>query len=220
MIPRHTLLALPLLLLAACGPGRKEQAAAPDAGAPQAGAKGPVRVAIAPYAGGVLKITKGGVGPISGSTAFDLPTLKVLFPKAKVQQAFLHLGEGPAQPIINVEQDKVPLLEIGKTPESEGGSDEIAYVRAAAGEVRGPKGEPLLAKWRDLGFTRDQCRAGEGREINQTICVRPETPTVSYVFGVPGYVGKGLPSEAVLKAKGQLNELVWRPAEGANVASA
>ena len=214
MTLRPTLLALPLLLLVACGPGKKEHTAAPEAGV-QSGAKGPVRVAIAPYAGGVLKITKDGVGPINGSTAFDLPTLKVLFPKAKVEQAFLHFGEGPAQPIINVEQDKVPLLEIGKTDEGE-----IAYVRVAAGDVRGPKDEHLLAKWRDLGFTLDHCRAGEGREVRQTICVRPEAPTVSYVFGVPGWSGEGLPSEAILKAKGQLNELVWRPAEGANVASA
>ena len=50
-----------------------------------------------------------------------------------------------------------------------------------------------------------------------TICVRPEAPNVSYVFGVPGYTGKAVPPEAVLKAKGQLNEFVWRPAEGAVV---
>ncbi len=208
---RHTFLALPLVLLVACGPAKKDEASK----AQEASAKGPVRVAIAPYAGGVFKITKDGVGPINGSTAFDLPTLKVLFPKAKVEQAFLHFGEGPPQPIINVEQDQVPLLEIGKTDEGE-----IAYVRAAAGDVRGPKDEQLLAKWADLGFTVDQCRAGEGREINQTICVHPEAPTVSYVFGVPGWTGKTIPPEAKLKAKGQLNELVWRPAEGANVASA
>jgi hypothetical protein len=210
MTLRHTLLALPFVLLAACGPARKDEAAAPQTA--QSGDKTPVRIAIAPYAGGPLKVTKDGVGPINGSTAFDLPTLKVLFPKAKVDSAFLHFGEGPAQPIINVEQDNVPLAEIGKTDEGE-----IAYVRVAAGDARGPKDEQLLAKWADLGFTVDQCRAGEGREINQTICVRPEAPSVSYVFGVPGYTGKAVPPEAALKAKGQLNELVWRPTESAAV---
>lgn len=211
MTLRHTFLALPLVLLAACGPAKKDETAA----APETGAKAPVHVAIAPYAGGPLKVTKDGVGPINASVAFDLATLKVLFPKAKVDQAFLHFGEGPAQPIINIEQDNVPLAEIGKTDEGE-----IAYVRVAAGDVRGPNDERLLAKWADLGFTVDQCRAGEGREVNQTLCVRPEAPTVSYVFGVPGYTGKAVPPEATLKAKGQLNELVWRPAEGANVGSA
>ena len=211
MTLRHALLALPLALLAACGPAKQGDTAS----TPAAKADGPVRVAVAPYAGGPLKVTKDGVGPINGSTAFDLATVKVLFPKAKVEQAFLHFGEGPPQPIINVEQDNVPLAEIGKTDEGE-----IAYVRVAAGDARGPKDEQLLAKWTDLGFTVDQCRAGEGREVNQTICVRPEAPTVSYVFGVPGYTGKTVPPETTLKAKGQLNELVWRPSEGAAVGSA
>ncbi|PZR31761.1 DUF1131 family protein [Caulobacter segnis] len=209
MTLRAVYLALPLVLLAACGPAKKSQ------DAPASEVQGPVAVAVAPYAGGPLSMTKDGVGPISQATAFDLPTLKALFPKAKVEQAFLHFGEGPAQPIINVEQDNTPLLEIGKTDEAQ-----IAYVAASGGDIRGPKGEQLLAKWADLGFTVDQCRAGEGREVNQVICVRPEATTVSYVFGVPGWTKGGVPPEAVLKAKGQLNALVWRPAEGAAVGAA
>jgi hypothetical protein len=209
MTLRLTFLALPLVLLAACGPAKK------SADDPKPEAKAPVAVAVAPYAGGPLTVTKAGVGPISGSTAFDPPTLQALFPKAKVEQAFLHFGEGPAQPIITIEQDNTPLLEIGKTDEGA-----IAYVAASGGDIRGPKGEQLLAKWSDLGFTVDQCRAGQGREINQVICVRPEAATVSYVFGVPGWTEGGVPPEAVLKAKGQLNALVWRPAEGAAVGAA
>ncbi len=211
MTPRHLLLVLPLVLLAACGPAKKDEAAS----AAKPAAKAPVAFAVAPYAGGPLTVGKDGVGPISGATAFDLPTLKALFPKAKVEQAFLHFGEGPPQPIINVEQDNVPLLEIGKTDEGA-----LAYVAASGGDIRGPKGEQLLAKWADLGFTVDQCRAGQGREINQVICVRPEATTVSYVFGVPAWTQGGVPPEAVLKAKGQLNALIWRPAEGAAVGAA
>lgn len=209
MISRQALLIPLLALLAACGPAKQSQDAS------KSEAKAPVAVAVAPYAGGPLAMTKDGVGPISGATAFDLPTLKALFPKAKVEQAFLHFSQGPAQPIITVEQDSVPLAEIGKTDEGE-----IAYVRVAAGDARGPKDERLLAKWADLGFTADQCRAGDGREINAVICVRPEAPTVSYVFGVPGWTQGGVPPEATLKGKAQLNELIWRPAEGANVGSA
>lgn len=209
MTLRHALLALPLILLTACGPAKKDETAS----AAKSAAKAPV--AVAPYVGGPLSVTKDGVGPITQATAFDLPTLKALFPKAKVEQAFLHFGEGPAQPIINVEQDNTPLLEVGKTDEGA-----IAYVAASGGDIRGPKGEQLLAKWADLGFTVEQCRAGQGREINQVICVRPEATTVSYVFGVPGWTKGGVPPEAVLKAKGQLNALVWRPAEGAAVGAA
>ena len=211
MTLRHTLLALPLVVLAACGPAKKDETTK----AADAGGKAPVTVAIAPYAGGPLRMTKDGVGPITAATAFDLATLKALFPKAKVEQAFLHFSQGPAQPIINVEQDNVPLAEIGKTDEGE-----IAYVRVAAGDARGPRDERLLAKWADLGFTVDQCRAGEGREVNAVICVRPEAPTVSYVFGVPGWTHGGVPPVTTLKDKAQLNELIWRPAEGANVGSA
>ena len=207
MTLRHAFLALPLVLLAACGPAKKDETPAPAAGE-----EAPVRVAIEPYAGGPLKISDDGVGPINGSVAFDLNTLKVLFPKAKVEQAFLHFGEGPAEPIITIEQANVPLAEVGKTDEAG-----IAYVRVEAGEARGPKDEQLLAKWADLGFAVDQCRAGEGRDINQVLCIRPEAPNVAYVFGVPGYTGKAVPPEAALKAKGQLNAFVWRPAEGAVV---
>lgn len=205
MTLRHTLLALPLALLAACGPSAPQKSPGPEASP-----KGPVTLAITPHVGGPLKIGNDGVGPINGSVAFDLNTLKVLFPKAKVEQAFLHLGEGPALPVITVEQDKTPVAEIGKSDEGE-----IAYVRVEAGEARGPKDEALVAKWADLGFALDQCRAGSGREINMTICVRPEAPNVAYVFGVPGYTGKAVPTQAMLKAKGQLNGFVWRPAEHA-----
>lgn len=207
---RHSYLALPIALLAACGPAKTDQASKTDE-AP----KGPVTVAIAPYAGGPLKVSNEGVGPINSSVAFDLATLKVLFPKAKAEQAFLHSGEGPALPIINVEQNNTPLAEIGKSDDGD-----IAYVRVEAGDARGPRDEQLLAKWGELGFTLDQCRAGAGREINMTICVRPDAPQVSYVFGVPGWTKAGLPSEAALKAKGQLNVLIWRPTEGAVVGAA
>ncbi|PHY19362.1 DUF1131 family protein [Caulobacter sp. BP25] len=209
MIPRDALFILTLALLAACGPAKRGQ------DAPKSDAKAPVALAVAPYAGGPLAVTKDGVGPISGATAFDLPTLKALFPKAKVEQAFLHFGEGPAQPVITVEQDNTPLLEIGKTDEGA-----IGYVAAAAGDVRDPKGETLLTRWGDLGFTVEQCRVGQGREVNQVICVRPEAATVSYVFGVPGWTKGGVPPEATLKARGQLNALIWRPAEGAAVGAA
>ncbi|AAK22047.1 DUF1131 family protein [Caulobacter vibrioides] len=210
MTPRHSYLALPLLLLAACGPAKTDQVSKADDSA-----KGPVTVAIAPYAGGPLKISNDGVGPITSAVAFDLATLKVLFPKAKVEQAFLQSGEGPTLPIITVEQDNTPLAEIGKRDEGD-----IAYVRVEAGDARGPGDEQLLAKWGVLGFTANQCRAGEGREVNMTICVRPDAPQVAYVFGVPGWTKPELPPEATLKAKGQLNALIWRPAEGAVVGAA
>ena len=212
MTQRIALIAAPLLLLAACGPAKQTEAAKPPAETPQSG---PVAIAVVPYVGGPLKVRADGVGPITGATAFDQATIAALFPKAQVKSAFIHTGEGPPGPIIVVEQDQVPLLEIGKG--AEGG---IGEIRLAAGPVEGPKDETLLAKWADLSFDIAQCRAGEGRTVNQVVCVRPEAPTVAYVFGVPGWTKGGLPPVETLKAKGQLNEFVWRPAEKAAVGAA
>ena len=214
MTSRLLLIAAPLLLLAACGPAKQADTAAPSSA--EAPAKsGPVAIAVTPYVGGPLQVRADGVGPITGETAFDAATIKALFPKAVVKSAFIHTGEGPPGPILTVDQDNVPLLEIGKG--AEGG---IGEIRMAGGPVQGPKGEALLAKWADLSFDIAQCRPGEGRTVNQTVCVRPEAPTVAYVFGVPGWTKGGLPPVEVLKAKGQLNEFVWRPAEKAAVGAA
>lgn len=216
MTQRLALIAAPLLLLAACGPAKQADTAAPPAASTSEAPKpGPVTIAVTPYVGGPLRVRADGVGPITGETAFDEATIKALFPKAVVKSAFIHVGEGPPGPIITVEQDNVPLLEIGKG--AEGG---IGEIRLAGGPVEGPTGEALLAKWADLAFDIAQCRAGEGRAVNQTVCVRPQAPTVSYVFGVPGWTKGGLPPVETLKAKGQLNEFVWRPAEKAAVGAA
>jgi hypothetical protein len=215
MTPRLALIVVPLLLLAACGPAEKKTDTAVAPRAAEAPKSGPVAVAVAPYTGGPLHVRADGVGPITSATAFDQATIAALFPKAVVKSAFIHVGEGPPGPIITVEQDNVPLLEIGKSAEGD-----IAEIRLDGGPVQGPKGEALLEKWADLSFDIAQCRAGEGRTVNQAICVRPEAPTVAYVFGVPGWTQGGLPPAAVLKAKGQLNEFVWRPAETAAVGAA
>ena len=215
MTQRLALIAVPLLLLAACGPADKKTAAPPAAADVEVPKSGPVAIAVTPYVGGPLHVRADGVGPITGETAFDLATIKALFPKAAVKSAFIHTGEGPPGPIITVEQDNVPLLEISKG--AEGG---IGEIRLAGGPIEGPRGETLLGKWAGLSFDIAQCRAGEGRTVNQVVCVRPEAPTVAYVFGIPDWGKGGLPPVDVLKAKGQLNEFVWRPAEKAAVGAA
>lgn len=216
MTQRLAVIAVPLLLLAACGPAdRKTETPATAPPANETPSSGPVAMAVTPYVGGPLRVRADGVGPITAATAFDQPTIAALFPKAVVKSAFIHVGEGRPGPIITVEQDNVPLLEIGKG--AEGG---IAEIRLAGGPVQGPKGEVLLEKWADLSFDIAQCRAGEGRAVNQTVCVRPAAPTVAYVFGVPGWTRGGLPPAETLRAKGQLNEFVWRPADNAAVGAA
>jgi hypothetical protein len=216
MTQRHALLALPFLLLAACGPVEKKAAEAGAAPPPaQAGQSGSVAVAVTPYLEGPLKIRADGVGPINASMAFDEATLKALFPKALIKSAFLHFGPGPAQPVLVVEQNRIPMLEISKG--EDGG---LGVIRLEGGDVRGPRDETLLTRWSALDLDIAHCRAGEGRDVNGVICVRPEVPNVRYLIGVPGWTKGGLPPVETLKARGQLNGFAWRPPEGAAVGSA
>jgi hypothetical protein len=176
MTQRHALIALPILLLAACGPVEKK---ADEAGtAPPPVRAGPEprlgRGAVTPYTGGPLPVRAEGVGPITAETAFDLPTIKALFPKAVVEQAFLHFGSGPAQPIINVEQNQIPLMEISKSEDGD-----LGEIRLAGGDVRGPKDETLLTKFSSLAFDIKNCRAGEGRDVNGVSACGPRPPPSS-----------------------------------------
>jgi hypothetical protein len=216
MIQRLALVALPFLLLAACGPVEKKADAAGTAPPPaEPGKSGSVAVMVKPYVEGPLTVGVEGVGPITAATAFDLPTFKVLFPRAVVAQAFLHVGTGRPQPIINVEQNQTPLMEVSK-----GEDGDLGSIRLEGGDVRGPKDETLLTQWSALGLDIANCRAGEGRDLNTVICARPEAPNVAYLIGVPGWTRGGLPPVETLNAKGQLNGFVWRPAEVAAVGAA
>lgn len=210
------ILLLPILLLAACGPVEKKADEAGAAPPPAANGQGvSVAVAVTPYAGGPLSVSAQGVGPITSATAFDAATLAALFPRAVVKSAFLHSGPGPAAPIITVEQNQVPLMEISRSEDGE-----LGAIRLEGGDVRGPRGESLLTKWSELGLDLAHCRTGEGRDINTVVCARPEAPNVSYLIGMPGGTQGRLPTVEILNAKGQLNGLVWRPVEGAAVGSA
>ena len=135
MTQRHALIALPFLLIAACGPVEKKADEAGTAPPPaESGKSGSVAGMVKPYVEGPLTVGVDGVGPITGATAFDLPTFKVLFPRAVVAQAFLHLGTGRPQPIINVELNQTPLMEVSK-----GEDGDLGSIRLEGGDVRGPK---------------------------------------------------------------------------------
>ncbi|PTS91128.1 MULTISPECIES: DUF1131 domain-containing protein [unclassified Caulobacter] len=214
-LPRALPMLLPLFLLAACGPAGKTDDAAGPPPPSASGTRQSVAVTITPYTDGPLQVRADGVGPVSSATAYDEATLKALFPRARIKSAFLHFGPGPAQPILVVEQNQIPILEISKG--EEGG---LGAIRLEGGDVRGPRNETLLTAWPALDLDIRHCRAGEGRDVNALVCVRPEAPNVRYLIGVPGWTHGGIPPVETLKAKGQLNGLVWRPAEGAAVGSA
>jgi hypothetical protein len=174
MTQRLALIAAPLLLLAACGPAKQADTAAPPAAAGSEVPKsGPVAIAVTPYVGGPLHVRADGVGPITGETAFDLATIKALFPKAVVKSAFIHTGEGPPGPIITVEQDNVPLLEIGK--DAEGG---IGEIRMAGGPVEGPKGEACSQSGPTCRLRHRPVPGRRGPHRQPDRLRAPEAPTV------------------------------------------
>jgi hypothetical protein len=209
----RALLALPALLtLAACG----EPATPPPAA--NAPVDRPVPAVVAPevppappaepWTEGELKITPGGVGPLSAATPFDRNAVIALFPQARVEPGFLHFGD-QTWPQITVEQgDALGLSLIETRP----GQREI---RVSAGKVVGPNGETLMSKWPDAKFDPAQCTAGDGRDVNAVICRRPEAPHIAYVFGVPGWTQPTMPPLATLAEKAFIREIIWTPPVGA-----
>ena len=206
-----------LLLLAACG----EPATPPPAADAPIERPAPIVTApvvppappAEPWTKGELKVAPGGVGPLSAATPFDRTAVVALFPYARVEPGFLHFGD-QTWPQITVEQgDALGLTLIETKP----GQREI---RVAGGDVTGPGGEKLMAKWSDAGFEIGQCVAGEGRDVNALVCRRPDAPQIAYVFGIPGWTTGGVPPAATLAERAFIREIVWTPPVGATVAPA
>ena len=204
MTSHPALIALPLLLLAACGPA-PQKAAAPVRAAP-AGDPTSLSERIAPYLGGPLALDEYAVGPLMGATAFDLAGVQRLFPKAVVKLAYLHDGDAAPAPILTVDQGGTQILEIGR----DAASGAIGEIRVTGGEVLAPNNETLMMKWSQTGFDPSRCWMGKTRDLNAVICTRKGEPVLRYVFGVPGWTGQTLPPAEMLAAKGFLREFIWK----------
>ncbi|MCC7268564.1 MAG: DUF1131 domain-containing protein [Caulobacteraceae bacterium] len=205
---------LALALLAACG---EPAAPPPPLDAPAERPPPPVTVAPAPAAppaepwtSGELKVTPGGVGPLSAATPFEREAVLALFPEARVEPGFLHFGD-KTWPQIAVEQGDALGLSIIET------SPGHREVRISAGQAVGPNGEALMARWADAKFDPADCEAGIGRDVGAIVCRRPDTPQISYIFGVPGWTQSTIPPAATLAEKAFIREIVWTPPAGAPV---
>lgn len=201
---------LVLAFLAACG----EPAAPPPAAdapierpPPPVTATPVVAPAAEPWTSGPLKITPGGVGPLSAATPFEREAVLTLFPEARVEPSFLHFGD-QTWPQITVEQGDALGLSIIETRPGE------REVRVAAGQAVGPSGETLMAKWADAKFEPAQCEAGQGRDVHAVVCRRPDAPQIAYVFGVLDWTQPTVPPPEVLAQKAFIREIVWRPPGG------
>lgn len=201
---------LALALLAACG---EPATPPPPADAPVVRPPPPVTAvpvvapAAEPWTTGELKITPGGVGPLSAATPFERDPVLALFPEARVEPSFLHFGE-QTWPQITIEQGDALALSIIETKPGQ------REVRVAGGQAVGPNGETLMARWADAKFDPANCEAGQGRDVNAVVCRRPDIPQIAYVFGVPGWTQPTLPPPATLAEKAFIREIVWTPPGG------
>lgn len=201
---------LALALLAACG---EPATPPPPADAPVVRPPPPVTAtpvvapAAEPWTTGELKITPGGVGPLSAATPLERDAVLALFPEARVEPSFLHFGE-QTWPQVTVEQgDALGLAIIEPRP----GEREV---RVTAGQAVGPNGETLMAKWPDAGFELAHCEAGQGRDVNAVVCRRPDLPQIAYVFAVPGWTQPTMPPPETLARTAFIREIVWTPPAG------
>ncbi|QUD86436.1 DUF1131 family protein [Phenylobacterium montanum] len=196
MTPRFAALAF-LMLVAGCAP-RHVEAPAPPA---------------TPYEGGVLTAEPWGVGPIRWDTYFESPRIKELFPKAIVQDGEVQISEDETRSVITVSQDGAQMLEIvdgfGNFP----GTDDpkIGTVRLVGGAVRGPHGEHIGMGWKDAHFDLSQCELGADRDRDAMVCARPNEGAVTFVFAIPGWKSMEFPPDSLLRAKGFLRAIVWKP---------
>jgi hypothetical protein len=209
---RPLILAVPLLVLAACGPADKpagpKTATPATAPAPAMATRQDASGAVdrfTPYVGGPLTLDEFSVGPVMAQTDFSLDAIKPRFPKAMVKAAFLHEGAGQPAPIITVEQGG-GVIEIQGNP----GTTKVGDIRVAGGAPKGPRGETLGMKWADAGMDYPRCWAGKDRDIHAVICTQPGEPVLRYVFAVPGWTQDAMPPEAVLRDKAVLREFLWR----------
>jgi hypothetical protein len=166
-----------------------------------------------PYSGGILTAEPWGVGPIRWNTYFESPQIQTLFPKAQVKDDEVRIADDETRAVITVSQDGAQLLEIVDGYGNFSGTDDpkIGTVRLVGGPVRGPHGERLGMGWKDAHFDLSECELGTDRDSDAMICARPEEGSVTFVFAIPGWKSMEFPPESLLRAKGYLRTIVWKP---------
>jgi hypothetical protein len=210
---RFSILAAPILALAACGPQGgtdADKVARPAASAPAVVTRQTADGAIdrfTPYEGGPLALDEFSVGPIMTQTEFSLDAMKQRFPKAKVEA--LNMRKDPYAPVfmlgVRVTQGD-GVIEIRGNP----GTRTVGDIRITGGTPKGPRGETLGLKWADADMDYPRCWMGKDRDAHAVICTQPGEPVLRYIFAVPGWTQEAMPSEAVLRERAVLREFLWR----------
>lgn len=183
------LIAVPVALLAACGPADK----------PVEPASAPVAPPSAP-ATALLALDEYAVGPIMAQTPFKAEAIQALFPKDKVET------DGSA---ITVARDGVTMLKILGEP----GLATVGEIHIAGRSASGPRGEVFGMPWPRLDVPLKRCWMGQDAYRHAVICTQPGESVLRYVFEVPGWTRDDLPSTEVL-ARATLRDFIWKSGAG------
>jgi len=183
------LIAVPLALLAACGPADKP---APPASVPAAAPSVPATP--------LLALDEYAVGPIMAQTPFKAEAIQALFPNDRVAM------EGSA---IAVARDDVTMLKILGEP----GLTTVGEIHIAGRSATGPRGEVFGMPWPRLDVPPKRCWMGQDAYRHAVICTQPGESVLRYVFEVPGWTTDALPPTEVL-AKATLRDFIWKSGAG------
>ncbi|WP_419319251.1 DUF1131 domain-containing protein [Caulobacter sp. ErkDOM-E] len=184
------LIAVPLALLAACGPADKPAppASPPSAAAPAAGT------------GSLLALDEYAVGPIMAQTPFRAEAIQALFPNDRV---------ATESSVITVARDGVTMLKILGEP----GLTTVGEIHIAGRSATGPRGEVFGMPWPRLDVPPKRCWMGQAAYRHAVICTQPGESVLRYVFEVPGWTTDALPPTEML-AKATLRDFIWKSGAG------
>jgi len=183
------LIAVPLALLAACGPADKP---APPASVPAAAPSVPATP--------LLALDEYAVGPIMAQAPFKAEAIQALFPNDRVAM------EGS---VITVARDDVTMLKILGEP----GLTTVGEIHIAGRSASGPRGEVFGMPWPRLDVPLKRCWMGQDAYRHAVICTQPGESVLRYVFEVPGWTSDEAPPTEVL-AKATLRDFIWKSGAG------
>jgi hypothetical protein len=146
----------------------------------------PVRAALgmpaphvaAPYAGGPLRVTEAGVGPVTQETPFSADAIAALFPEAEVTTRTAPEGYA-LQPVILVRQTG-----LGMRIEGDAEKAVITRVLVWGDNALGPNGERLADTGGPKSFSPAQCRVRPNTALLTAVCRRTPDSHVSLTYTV------------------------------------
>jgi Transcriptional regulator len=149
-----------------------------------------------------------GIGPINGSTAFNLHDITMVFQGFNVAQR-TNYTEGEEYPVIMVSKELKPLLTIN--PDAK--QAKVFSVMVHDNLIGNGLGHAIGAKFTDIyayGAT-EECAAGSEELSGKVLCYAPKTGNILYLFGGTWNGPDGsVPPKDVL-ANWQMEAIIWKP---------